>query len=260
MDNHFGIQAHLLECGIIGFEPILAQIHKDFGKDDPEIGDWPSVLLATTVLTTAVSLLKLLPPSEPDRHAIDRRSIATIIRNIVDTHDVIDQFCHDDGSETFHLNRDILGYYLANRKMLISERLEMQEGQSLTSIKEYYWSRIKGSNLDKTAINKLKNGETIFYESRHQRIQKICGDQTNLVQGILADLSTYVHSIPPGLWFNSLDESFGDNTQNRNIVAVWLRVGNFYFAKSIEILISELPMQINEELRKFLDNNKKVFD
>ena len=72
-----------------------------------ELPDWPTVILATTVQTSAISLFKLLP-FERRREPLDKRSIASIIRNLIDTHDALEFLASIATSEEFNLHRVIL--------------------------------------------------------------------------------------------------------------------------------------------------------
>ena len=71
----------------------------------------------------------------------------------------------------------------------------------------------------------------MFYQSRKDRVKRACGEHAEFVGGVLTDLSTYVHSLPPSIWMSSLDELDSDTLHNRHVTAVWLRIANFYFSK-----------------------------
>jgi hypothetical protein len=125
-DRIFKSQAYALQTGVNAFVPPLEALHLAFTKE--QFSDWPTVLLATLLQTTAVSLFKLLPPAVPVNEPVDRRSIATLIRNLVDTHDALDLLCNTITQEEFNLHRDILGYYLlriVKRACVSSRRLVM---------------------------------------------------------------------------------------------------------------------------------------
>src|SRR5512145_2111985 len=99
MSKYLQSQVNALGLGINAFEPYIGNLHKAFREE--KFIDWPTVILATTIQTTAVSLFKLLPQSEQGHEALDMRSIATIIRNIIDTHDVLDMLTNTETEEEF---------------------------------------------------------------------------------------------------------------------------------------------------------------
>jgi len=80
--DHYKSQRQVLINGINAFEPVVMQLHSAYKHE--EFCDWPTIILATTVQTSAISLLKLLP-FEKRRETLDKRSIASIIRNIIDS-------------------------------------------------------------------------------------------------------------------------------------------------------------------------------
>jgi hypothetical protein len=79
------------------------------------------------------------------------------------------------------------------------------------------------------------------------------------VLGVLADLSTYVHSIPPGLWFGGLDELYADSNRNRAMVAVWLRVTNYYLGRCFALILQTFPAAKSTELTRYIGRHEKVF-
>jgi hypothetical protein len=107
---HYTGQRQILINGINAFEPVVGQLHAAYKRE--EFLDWPTIVLATTAQTSAISLLKLLP-FERRREPLDKRSIASIIRNLIDTHDALDFLVNTGTPEEFELHRNILGLYLA---------------------------------------------------------------------------------------------------------------------------------------------------
>jgi hypothetical protein len=71
-DKIYNSLLQALECGVNGFARELEGLHAKHKAGG--FGDWPSVLLATMLQTTAVSLFKLLPPPKDTHEAVDRRS------------------------------------------------------------------------------------------------------------------------------------------------------------------------------------------
>ncbi|MGR5228622.1 hypothetical protein ACPV30_08890 [Photobacterium damselae] len=239
-------QVSALVQGINCLEPYIHEIHKDF--NDGKFADWPAVFLATTLQSTAVSLIKLMPSFEVNNDILDKRSIATLVRNIIDTHDVMSMMLDCKDEEMFNLHRNILGMYLSGRISKIQEPISAGKIQPFYKhSKDWYWKAIKSSPLYARNMEKLRGGESVFYHSRRQRIESVCGEQTDFVSGILADISTYVHSIPPALWLTDLDGLYTDTIQNRQTVAIWLRIANFYFAQSLSIFFKVTPYLISED-------------
>ena len=76
---------------------------------------------------------------------------------------------------------------------------------------------------------------------------------------MIGDLSTYVHSIPPAMWMSTLGEAFLDAPRIREIFAVWLRIANFYFARSVSIVLTMWTREIPPTLTEYLQKNQYVF-
>lgn len=251
-------QGSALFKGINAFEPYIYRLHKEF--KDGSFVDWPTVILTTTAQSTAVSLFKLLPPPELSNEVLDKRSIATLVRNIIDTFDVMDMMVNADTPARFELHRNILGMYLAGRINKVQQSIDAEKVEDFYKHnKQWYWASIKKSPLFNKSIERLKNSEGVFYQSRKTRVKRACGEHADFVSGVLTDLSTYVHSIPPSIWMSSLDELYSDTVKNRNVTAVWLRIANFYFAKIINILITTTNYELTKELEEFIDHHKDVF-
>lgn len=258
MSEHYLSQCKVLYLGITAFEPYINDLHESYKKG--AFIDWPTVVLATTIQTTAISLFKLLPQSEPSHEPLDKRSIATIIRNAVDTHDVLDMLTNAESSEEFNLHRDIMGLYLSGRINKVQTKISPKDAQELFKhTKSFYWKSIKRSKLYDKSMDKLHSGETIFYKSRQQRVEKACGQHSDFVMGVLVDLSTYVHSMPPSIWMSKLEDIYSDSSRNRDVVAVWLRVANFYFSKCIELVLKMVDSSPSTEMTAFLNHHKYVF-
>ena len=77
----------MLVKGVNAFEPYIRRLHSDY-KDEKFI-DWPTIALLNTLQATAISIFRLLPPAEYSNEVLDKRSIASLIRNVLDTHDVL---------------------------------------------------------------------------------------------------------------------------------------------------------------------------
>lgn len=256
--EYFGSQAHGLYSGVQAFTPQLEALHKAF--ENNIITDWPLVLQATILHTTAVSLYKLLPPYQPNSEPIDRRSIASLIRNLVDTHDTLDFLCNVESEEQLKLHRAILGYYLSGRFQTVQKQIVREEAQQFyPDAKARYWKTIDQAIQDRSLKQRLKNGESLFYAGRMERIRKACSEDAEFVRGVLTDLSTYVHSVPPTLWFSSLGDSFVDVRSAHGVLAVWLQVANFYYAHSIRIVQRNFAFQRSNELDSYLSRYQKVF-
>ncbi|ACM18894.1 hypothetical protein Geob_0525 [Geotalea daltonii FRC-32] len=281
--SHLLSQAALLALGINSFEPYIYRLEKDYAEG--KFLDWPTIVLSHTVQATAISLFKLLPSGSqfdenarkfstssifrivlrllPFRHEskeiLDKRSIATMIRNIVDTHDVIDMMVNCT-TEEFNLHRDILSYYIANRVNVIQEHIDKPKAEQFyKTAQATYWNRIKKSPLYTQSLDRIKKGETVLYKSRKDRVTSVCGDSSNFVMGILADISTFVHSIPPSIWMKDMDSLYSDSENNRNMVSVWLKVGNFYFARVMSIVLEQTNYETSPEAKRFFDYNRTVF-
>ena len=107
-------QATALFLGANAFALYVDRLQRDFRSE--VFGDWPTVVLAQTMQTTVVSIYKLLPPAANTVEAVDVRSIATLARNVVDTHDAIDMLLGETLSASErHFNRLFLGPYVAAR-------------------------------------------------------------------------------------------------------------------------------------------------
>lgn len=247
-----------LHTGIQGFEPYIYDLHKAFKRE--EFIDWPTVVLTTTIQSTAISLFKLLPSSEVSQEPLDMRSIATIIRNIVDTHDVLEMLINTETPEEYNLHRDIMGLYLSSRINKVQTKIAPEKAQkSIKRIKSVYWESIRRSPLYNRSMDRLESGETIFYKSRQQRVEKACGKHADFLMGVLTDLSTYVHSMPPSMWMSSIESIFSNNASNRDMVAVWLMVSNFYFSRCITLILKMVGGSPSPELESFLKHYESVF-
>lgn len=258
MTEHLISQGSALYKGICAFEPYINELHKRYECED--FIDWPTIVLATTLQTTCISLFKLLPAREFGNEPLDKRSIASIVRNVVDTHDVIDMLINEKDSERFNLHRNIMGLYLSSRVNKVQSAIISDQVQEVYKhTKQWYWERIKSSKLYEKSMDRLKSGETILYQSRHHRLFSVCGKHANFVSGVLADLSTFVHSIPPSIWMSDISNMYSDNPSNRDAVAVWLRISNFYFAKSMKAVVDFSGMKISEEMAEFITYHEQVF-
>lgn len=258
MRELFGSQAKALYVGIQSFAPQLKALHQEF--DNELFADWPTVLLSTIQQTTTVSLFKLLPPPDSSDEPIDCRSIASLIRNMVDTHDALDFLCNSANEEQFNLHRDILGHYISGQTHSIRKKMAPDEaGSTYDTIRATYWTKINKTILDKQQKIRLRRGETLFYSTRRERLDKACGEHSDFVSGVLAELSTYVHSIPPSLWMRSIDEGFLDTPTNRGLLGIWLQIANFYFANSIRVVGKSYAFEQDEKLDRYLERFRKPF-
>lgn len=282
--SHLLSQGALLALGINAFEPYIYRLEKDYAEG--KFLDWPTIVLSHTVQATAISLFKLLPSGSqfdekgrkfsagsifrtfwrllPFRHeskeVLNKRSIATMIRNIIDTHDVLDMMVNAKSPDEFNLHRDILGYYIANRISTIQEHIDKPKVEHFyKNAQKTYWNKIKNSPLYTQSLERVKKGETVLYKSRRDRVTTVCGDSSNVVMGILADISTFVHSIPPSIWMKDIGSLYSDSEDNRNMVSVWLKVGNFYFARVMSIVLQQTNYEASSEAKKFFDYNRTVF-
>lgn len=259
MSEHLKSQGAVLVKGVNAFEPYVYRIDHDY-KNDKFI-DWPTIVLLHTLQATAISIFRLLPPVKYTNEVLDKRSIASLVRNVVDTHDVLRMMTISDSEDRFNLHRDILGLYLSSRTDKVQNAIDSKSAQSFFAhTKHWYWSRIKKSPLYSKEMDRLKSGEGLFYESRRSRVESVCGEHSKFVLGVLADLSTYVHSVPPPIWFSTLDEMYSDKQSSRDMVAVWLRVGNFYIAKGYELVLSKAGYEKSPEISWFLDHHREVFN
>lgn len=263
MSEHLRSQGAALVQGVSVFEPFIYKIHKQFKSD--ELGDWPIVVLSTTLQTSALSLFKLLPSlanksKEAEQEPLDIRSIASIVRNIIDTHDAIDMFLTIDDAERYALHRNILGLYLSSRIGKVQDGVDKESAQKFyKDAPKQYWEIIKNSPLYKKEMKKLKNGESIYYESRRVRVEKACGKDSEFVLGVLADLSTYVHSVPPAIWMSGLENMYTNNSKNQDLVAIWLRISNVYFAQSLKIILNSLSETPSNEVSEFIKSHECIF-
>ncbi len=257
VSDHYAGQRQVLINGINAFEPAVDQLHAAYKRQ--EFTDWPTIILATTVQTSAISLFKLLP-LERRREPLDKRSIASIIRNLIDTHDSLDLLLNTATLEEFNLHRDILGLYLASRIAKVQSSIASdQASQFYPYGASTYWDKIRKSKLYDKSMDRLKRGESLFYTTRVQRVKKACGAHADFVIGVIADLSTYVHSVPPALWFSDIDELYADTGQQRPIVGVWLRVANFYLGRSFSMVLDIFPVANTTELKDFISRHQAVF-
>lgn len=259
MSSHLQSQGSALVIGVNAFAPLVERMRRDF-----EIGtfvDWPTVILTQTMQTTAVSLFKLLPPIDNQEQLLDSRSLATLVRNVVDTHDVIAMMVEHRTAEEQYLNRQILGYYMVGRIAHIQKYIDSGAAQKFFPLaKTTYWENIQKSPLfDKARMTKLKSGESVFYRTRSERVFAACGNDSDFVTGILSDLSTFVHSIPPALWFSPSGDAYADTEQARDTLAVWLRVANFFYARSISTVLRATNYETSDLLSEFLSHHKDVF-
>jgi hypothetical protein len=262
VDNIFSSQAYSFQQAIKAFGKIVDDIQGDYKAT--RFVDWPTVVLSMLLHSTAISLYRLLPKEVSDESAvlIDRRSIATLVRNLVDTHDVIDLLCDPDQAPAdFNLHRDIMGYYLSGKLHAFHGKADPASffGR-LDKTQDWYWKRIASALPDKGRKNRLKRGESLFYLTRKERIAKCCGQNHEFVEKVLADLSTYVHSVPPALWMQTPDAVFANDKKTRGVLTVWLRITNFYYARAIGIVLLAYRQESStDELRNFMDINKAVF-
>jgi len=255
--DHYTGQRQVLINGINAFEPVVDQLHAAYRRG--EFPEWPTIVLATTVQTSAISLFKLLP-LEGRREPLDKRSIASIIRNVIDTHDALDFLVNTATSEEFNLHRDILGLYLANRIANIQAKIAIDRSSKFyPKAASRYWDNIRKSKLYDKSMDRLRRGESLYYATRVQRVEKACGEHANFVLGVTADLSTYVHSVPPALWLSEINELYADTDQQRPIVGVWLRVANFYLARCFSIVLDVFSARKTTDLETFISRHKEVF-
>ena len=258
MKDRFSHQRYSLYKAVSAFEPYIPKLH---GENDKEgFFDWPTVILATTAQCTAVSLFKILPDENEKTEILDKRSIASLVRNLVDTHDVIDLMINTESSDEFELNRDILGMYLAGRINKVQESIDKPNAQQFFKhSKQWYWDRIKKSPLYSKRLERIKSGETVFYKSRRERVERACSKDTDFVLSVLVDISTFVHSVPPTVWFDEIENIFINSVDTRNLAASWLRIANFYMARIIEKVVIFANFDATEELAMFLGSHKTVF-
>jgi hypothetical protein len=252
-------QGSALVIGINAFAPHVKRLLHEFNTD--AFVDWPTVILTQTMQSTAVSIFKLLPSVEGEGQLLDTRSIATLVRNMVDTHDVIDAMVDSRSPEDHYLNRQILGYYIAGRIAHIQRSVDPVAAQKFFPLaKTTYWNKIEKSPLfDKAKMAKLKSGESVFYRTRSERVKSACGAQADFVSGILSDISTFVHSVPPALWLSPSSDVYADTVRARDVVAIWLRIANFYYARSISVVLRATNHNASNQLCEFLNHHSDVF-
>jgi hypothetical protein len=262
VDNIFSSQAYSFQQAISAFGKVVDDIQANYKTN--KFTDWPTVILSMLLHSTAISLFRLLPKeaSGDSLVLIDRRSIATLIRNLVDTHDVIDLLCDPNQSPTdFNLHRDIMGYYLSGKLHAFHGKANPTSffGR-LDKTQDSYWKRIANALPDKSQKNRLKRGESLFYLTRKERIAKCCGQNHEFVEKVLADLSTYVHSVPPALWMKTSDAVFANDEKTRGMLTIWLRITNFYYARAINIVLLAYRLESpSNELKNFIDMNRELF-
>lgn len=259
MSNYLQSQSYALVKGINSFSPFVEKLLYEFKTN--AFSDWPTVILTQTMQSTVLSLYKLLPSIDGNDQLLDTRSIATLVRNVVDTHDVIDAMVAYRSTEEHYLNRQILGYYIVGRIAHIQRSIDSEAAQKFFPLaKATYWGRIENSPLfEKNKMTKLKSGESVLYRSRSERVQSACGVHSEFVSGILAELSTFVHSIPASLWMSSSNDVYVDTEHARDRVAVWLRIANFYYARSISMVMSATNYSASNCLAAFLLHHRDVF-
>jgi len=259
MPNILQSQGSALVLGVNAFAPLVEKMHEEFKAGG--FSDWPTVILSQTMQATLVSMFKLLPPADSRELLIDTRSLATLTRNVVDTYDVIDMMVSPVSEQEHHLNRQILGYYISSRIAQVQKSIDAPEAQKFFPFaKKQYWSSIQNSSLiDPRKKDKLRSGESVFYKSRAERARAAFGDQSDFVMGVLTDLSTYVHSIPPALWMHHSSEAYADTEETRDKIGLWLRIVNFVYAQSIRIILRVTKYDLSNDLKIFLDHHKRLF-
>lgn len=259
MKNHLESQGTGLLMGINAFEPYIYKMHQDF--DAGAFKDWPTVVLATTLQASAVSLFKVLPPLDNPSEMLDKRSIASLVRNLVDTHDVVEMLVTSNSEEEWTLHRDILGLYISSRIHKVQNLITPEEAQKLfPHTKSWYWNRIRSSSLFNKKMSRLKDGEQIFYRSRRERVELACGGNTDFVLAVLTDLSSFVHSLPVQLWFGDEKKLYSNTKKNQDMVAVWLRVANFYLARSFGKIMACASYKVSKEVNQFTNRFQSAFD
>ncbi|EKF9266645.1 hypothetical protein O1B53_003876 [Vibrio cholerae] len=237
---------------------LLVKLHEDFNAG--QFGNWPTVIFATQLGTLGISMLSILPSAEKSEQIVDMRSIASLIRNVVDTHDALDMLVNEPDPLRFQLHRDILGYYIAGRYKEVQKRIAPEKAQAFykyTSVN--YWENIRNSPLYSKKIERLKNSEGIFYQSRKERVERVFKSHANFIQGILADISTYVHSLPPTNFFSSLDDQCKNTPRNIGLLAVWVQLLNVYMARCVEIIYSVTSYEIDDFLGSYMQTYQNAF-
>jgi len=263
IERSFMSEAYSFQEAVDAFGRVIQNIHNAFKAET--FLDWPTVLLSTLLETTAMSLYRLLPKEDSgkSRGIVDRRSIASLIRNLVDTHDTLDLLCDlHQSEEKFNLHRDIIGFYLSGKLHETYNKGDVSNfSNRMTKIRDWYWKRICEGLPDEAERKRLKSGRSLFYTTRKERLKKSCGEDASFVGEVLSDLSSYIHSVPPSLWMKTLEEAFADDTQTRGMLSVWLRIANFYFAKSIDIVLTSVDYKnIEGVLKRYIERNRVVFE
>jgi hypothetical protein len=77
---------------------------------------------------------------------------------------------------------------------------------------------------------------------------------------ILTDLSTFVHSLPVTLWLGDAEEQYSNTEKNQDMVAIWLRVANFYLARSFGKITACADYEISKDMSQFTNHFQKAFD
>lgn len=237
---------------------LLVKLHKDFNNE--KYSDWPSVILATQLGTLGGSLLSILPRPEESEQLVDMRSIASLVRNVVDTHDVLDMLLNEQEPKKFQLHRDLLGYYISGRFKEVQKKISPEKAEDFYKYANVnYWERIRKSPFYNKKIERLKGGEGIFYQSRKERVQKVFQKNYPFVQAILADISTYVHALPPTNFFSSLDDQCKNTQRNMELISVWLQVLNTYYAHCIQLILNATGYKAEGIIDKYLSVHKAAF-
>jgi len=164
-------------------------------------------------------------------------------------------------ADEHQLNRQILGYYITSRFGHIQATIDRGAAQNFYPLaKQKYWEHIQKSPLfDKTRMARLKSGESIFYRTRSERVRAACGENADFVAAVLADLSTYVHSIPAAVWMGSSSEAYGDTEHGRDLIAIWIRIANFFYARSVAMVMKAVGFKCSHDLDEFLGHHHEVF-
>lgn len=248
-----------LHNGINYFSPVIEKLINDF--NDGNFGDWPSVILGQTIQVNVISLYKLLPTPNNHEEIIDTRSIASILRNIIDSHDVISMMLNNVSSEEFYLNRQILGYYISGKYFQIQTAIDPSKAEKFYhKSKNKYWENIKNSPLyDKNKMAKIKSGESIFYKTRQERLIEACPQNYEFISGIISELSAIVHSIPPALWFSTTAEVYANTEKSREKLAIWVRMVNYFYAKSLDKIFTFSNIQKDGKITQFIMMHNEIF-
>lgn len=262
IERSFVSEAYSFQEAVKAYGKVIQKIHDAYKAQ--EFIDWPTVLLSTLLQTTAMSLYQLLPKEDSDkeRGIVDRRSIASLVRNLVDTHDTLDLLCDvRQPKDKFNLHRDIMGYYLSGKLYTTHDKGDaLNFFGRMNKTRDSYWKRICKFLPEEAGRKRLKSGESLFYMTRKERLKKSCGDHAGFVGKVMSDLSTYIHSVPPSLWMKPLEEAFADDSKTRGVLTVWLRIANFFFARSIDIVLTSVDdKSIDDVLKKYIERNRVVF-